>query len=507
MTAVATTPRPNNLETPDETVHQEYRTIPLSEIRESKTNPRRKFNSSALDDLTESIKQMGVLEPLLVRASQGKTSPCFEIVSGARRYRATKAAGFSTVPCRILELTDQQVLEIQVVENLQRDDLHPLEEAKGYEALMAPPHRMTAATVASKIGMSERYVYDRVKLLRLIQPLNDAFWAGRITAGHAVILARIPDDKQALCLDTALFQEEYTLFDPENEAEPGERAGTTKPISVRELQAWVDEHVRFDHKAPDPMLYPETAKVLEQATERDEKVLPITYEHTVEDSVRTNVKILGPRSWVRADGEHGTKVCNFAEIGLVVAGPRRGETFKVCREKQDCLLHYGKEIRERQKRAKEAETTAGKKRVSTIDRKEAQREVERAKEEWTRKRWDLASPLIIRAVADRINQADPAIDRLLADLVIDRIRGLSWSNKKKAFDDVPRGTTAESAIRHAAFTLLHDEAGNPYHGPRDFPKRAKALGINLSPFLQSAASKIAPVNPAPQASAKPKKGR
>lgn len=504
MTTVATTPQKKNRETSDETAHQEYRTISLAEILESKTNPRRKFNASALDDLTESIKQMGVLEPLLVRASQVKTFRCFEIVSGARRYRASKAAGLASVPCRVMELTDRQVLEVQVVENLQRDDLHPLEEARGYEALMAAPHRMTALTVAAKIGMSEKYVYDRVKLLQLISPLNDAFWAGRITAGHAIILARIPDDKQALCLDTALFETERTLFDPHDDGDQ-DRQEPRKAISVRELQAWVDEHVRFDHKAPDPMLYPETATTLALAAGRDEKVLPITYEFVVEDSVRTNVKIFGPRSWVRADGEHGSKTCNFAELGLVVAGPRRGETFKICRERKACMVHYGKEIRERNKRAKDAAAHPGKSTGKTAQEKsEERRKVQEAQEEAQRYRWRQAAPALVKCVAAAVEQMPATADGFLATLVIDRLVGMSWRTKKKVTELV-RGTTAEDAIRYAAFLILRDEAENEYHGARDFPKRAKALGIDLKAILalsrETADAKV-------QTSAKPpKKGR
>lgn len=492
MTAVKTVPILGG--TPDQAAHQEYRTIPLQEIRESKTNPRRKFNESALADLTESIRQMGVLEPLLVRASQGKPSHCFEIVSGARRYRATKAAGFTDVPCRILALTDQQVLEIQVVENLQRDDLHPLEEAKGYEALMAPPHRMTAATVAGKIGMSERYVYDRVKLLQLTQPLHDAFWDGSITAGHAVLLARIPGDQQALCLDTALFEAERTLFDPHDHGDQ-DRSAPRKAISVRELQAWIDEHVRFDHKAPDPMLYPETAKTLEQAAERDQKVLPISYEHVVEDSAKSNVKIFGPRSWVRADGQHGTKTCNFTELGLVVAGPRRGETFNICREKKTCLLHYGREIRERAKREQEAATPGSHAKGSQADRSEARRKAEEDEREAARQRWKWAGPAIIKAVADRINQCLRVDASFLFDLVVEKITRASYPVDQQTDSLVLRGTTAEEILRHLAFLLLREEAENEYQGPRDFPKRAKALGIDLAKILKPAATVSAPTTP------------
>src|SRR6202042_3507523 len=110
----------------------EYRNVSLSLLSESKTNPRRIFEDAALKELTESIRVQGVLSPLLVRPV---TEQSFEIVAGARRYRAAQMAEAATVPVRIVALTDAEALEAQLIENLQRRDVHPMEEAKGFRAL------------------------------------------------------------------------------------------------------------------------------------------------------------------------------------------------------------------------------------------------------------------------------------------------------------------------------------------------------------------------------------
>src|SRR6204780_5070776 len=111
----------------------EYRALPLAVLTESATNPRRIFEENALKELAESIRTQGVLSPLLVRPL---TESGFEIVAGARRYRAAQMAEAATVPVRIVHLTDAEALEAQLVENLMRRDVHPMEEAQGFRALL-----------------------------------------------------------------------------------------------------------------------------------------------------------------------------------------------------------------------------------------------------------------------------------------------------------------------------------------------------------------------------------
>jgi ParB/RepB/Spo0J family partition protein len=183
-----------------------FTTLPLAAIAPSLTNPRKHFDPVKLSELTESIKASGVHQPILVRplpgsrvqdtfdngiTGGGMRRPTHEIVAGERRYRACQQAGLADIPVLIRDMTDDQVLECQIVENLQRDDLTALEEAEGFEALQA-----TGATVdgiASKIGKSRSYVFARLKLLDLSFECKQAMRAGHIDASRALLIARIPD--------------------------------------------------------------------------------------------------------------------------------------------------------------------------------------------------------------------------------------------------------------------------------------------------------------------------
>jgi ParB/RepB/Spo0J family partition protein len=174
-------------------------TLPLASITPSLTNPRKSFNAVKLTELAESIKASGVHQPILIRplpgSRVGETGRwvTHEIIAGERRYRASLQAELETIPALVRELTDEQVLEVQIVENLQRDDLTALEEAEGYEQLIASQPALTAEAIARKIGKSRSYVFGRLKLLDLSVECKAAMRAGEIDASRALLIARIPD--------------------------------------------------------------------------------------------------------------------------------------------------------------------------------------------------------------------------------------------------------------------------------------------------------------------------
>lgn len=183
----------------------EFASIPLHLIVTSQTNPRKHFNLDKLHELAESIRASGVHQPVLVRPLPGARvadtahldpRPQWELISGERRLRASIAAEMDTIPAMVRVLTDDQVLEIQLVENLQRDDLTPLEEAEGYDALMqAHEPALTAEQIGQRIGKSRSYVYGRLKLLALCPEGRDALQQGHIVAAVAESIARIPDTR------------------------------------------------------------------------------------------------------------------------------------------------------------------------------------------------------------------------------------------------------------------------------------------------------------------------
>ncbi len=170
----------------------EFQYLAIDTITESATNPRRTFDDCKLGELAESIRTNGLIQPITVRP-QGQG---FEIVAGARRFRAAQLAELFSLPARIVDIDDAQTLEWQLVENSQRVDVHPYEEAQGFQRLLDMPG-YDVATLVEKSGKSPAHVYARLSLLQLVPSIAEAFSAERITASHANLLARLPQDAQA----------------------------------------------------------------------------------------------------------------------------------------------------------------------------------------------------------------------------------------------------------------------------------------------------------------------
>ena len=184
----------------------EYRNVSLSLLTESKTNPRRTFEDSALQELASSIRAQGVLSPLLVRPLNERS---FEIVAGARRFRAAQMAEAATVPVRIVNLTDAQAVEMSIVENLQRKDVHPLEEAQGFRALLnLDEPKYSIEQIAAKTGKSPAYCLARLKLTELAPAVVEAFSKDEIGVGHALLLAKLQPAQQEEAL-AACFREDW----------------------------------------------------------------------------------------------------------------------------------------------------------------------------------------------------------------------------------------------------------------------------------------------------------
>ncbi len=182
---------------------EEFKSIPVGALRESALNTRRTFKDAGLAELADSIRQKGVINPLIARPI-GEDGVAFEIAAGHRRYRAAQLVGVEQLPVIIRNYSDDEFLEVLTVENLQREEVHPMEEAEGYSELLRRPGYDIAA-IAAKIGKDSGYVHRRLRLIELIQPLRDAFRAERITLGHAQILARLGAEQQKELLDCELF--------------------------------------------------------------------------------------------------------------------------------------------------------------------------------------------------------------------------------------------------------------------------------------------------------------
>ena len=173
-----------------------FQFIAVDQIHESTTNPRQTFDSCKLEELAESIRQHGLIQPITVRPN----AEGFEIVAGARRFRAAQLAELFSLPARIVELTNAQAMEWQLVENSQRVDVHPYEEAQGFQRLLDFPGYDVTALV-EKSGKSASHIYARLSLLQLIPSVAEAFVQERITASHANLIARLPQEHQAAAFE------------------------------------------------------------------------------------------------------------------------------------------------------------------------------------------------------------------------------------------------------------------------------------------------------------------
>jgi len=161
----------------------------IENLRPNPRNPRRLFTDAELDELAESIRERGIIQPIVVRALEGEK---FEIIAGERRWRAAQRAGLHDVPIAIIEANDAQSLEFAIIENVQRADLNPIEEASGYLALMDDFNR-TQDEVAHIVGKSRPHVANTMRLLKLSEPVKQLVRAGKISAGHARLLVGQPN--------------------------------------------------------------------------------------------------------------------------------------------------------------------------------------------------------------------------------------------------------------------------------------------------------------------------
>jgi ParB family chromosome partitioning protein len=170
---------------------EEIRLIPVNVVQPNPYQPRRHFDEEGLSELAASIAEKGVLQPITVREKDG----VFELVAGERRWRAAQMAGLGEIPAVVRELDDREVMEIALIENLQREDLNPIEEAEAYAVLMRE-FSLTQEEVAQAVGKGRPTIANRLRLLRLPESVKAWVAGGRLSAGHAKILVAM-DDKLA----------------------------------------------------------------------------------------------------------------------------------------------------------------------------------------------------------------------------------------------------------------------------------------------------------------------
>ena len=204
----------------------------INEIEPNRAQPRKSFNDEALRELADSISQHGVLQPLLVRP---QLSGGYQIVAGERRWRAARMAGLTAVPALIRELTDGEVMQLASIENLQREDLKPLEEAQGYQALI-DEYGFTQDEISKTVGKSRPAITNALRLLNLPEDVRSMLERGEMTAGHARTLLSFKDDTALRTAAKRVANEGISVRELEKMAQKANTEKAEKPKTARRIR-------------------------------------------------------------------------------------------------------------------------------------------------------------------------------------------------------------------------------------------------------------------------------
>jgi ParB family chromosome partitioning protein len=184
--------------------------ININKVEPNREQPRKKFEEDALMELSDSVRQFGILQPLIVR----KRKDYYEIIAGERRWRAAKMAGLKEIPVIIKEYTEQEIIEIGLIENIQRENLNPIEEAAAYKRLLEEFH-LKQDEVAERVSKSRTAVTNSMRLLKLSEKVQQMVIDDMISTGHARPLLALDDEKQQYELATKIFDEKLSVRDVE----------------------------------------------------------------------------------------------------------------------------------------------------------------------------------------------------------------------------------------------------------------------------------------------------
>lgn len=214
--------------------HRGQKRVPIEFVHANPRNPRRTFVESELEELSASIRERGVIQPIVVRAARGKTGEAYEIIAGERRWRAAQRAGLHDVPVVIIEVSDAEALELAIVENVQRADLNPIEEAQGYLALIEE-FKHSTEDVARIVGKSRPHIANTIRLARLPEAVKMLVRSGALSAGHARALVGHAD-AEAVAQDVvarglSVRELEARMREP---AAPSSGVAAPKPAAVKD---------------------------------------------------------------------------------------------------------------------------------------------------------------------------------------------------------------------------------------------------------------------------------
>lgn len=247
-------------ETAAESGSEPEASLPIASIVTNPDQPRKSFDETQLSELSDSIKQNGVLQPILVRKKGDK----YEIVAGERRYQASKLAGLKEIPAIVREIDDAEVFQLALIENLQRSDLTPIEEARGYRQLL-DTKGLTQEGLAKILSKSRSAIANTLRLMDLPQEVQDMMEEGQMTAGHARAILAVPTEEGRIKLAQKVVAENLTVRQTENLA----------PL----FSVTRDE---IKPKNPTPQYFKRAARTLRQALDTTVKVKQVRGKNKIE---------------------------------------------------------------------------------------------------------------------------------------------------------------------------------------------------------------------------------
>jgi ParB family chromosome partitioning protein len=236
--------------------------IPLTKLRANPYQPRKHFDDESINELAASIKEHGVIQPIIVRS----VVKGFEIIAGERRFRASQACGMATIPAVVKTFTDQQVMEIALIENVQREDLNAVEIANAYQGLINQ-FSLTQEELSVKVGKSRSHIANFLRLLQLPESIKEYVSRGTISMGHARAIAGLKNKKQQLDLAEQTIREQWSVRELEDELKRyGSPQDQPEPDKPQSGKAKIESQVKRDpflHQAEDDLtnLFQTTVKI------------------------------------------------------------------------------------------------------------------------------------------------------------------------------------------------------------------------------------------------------
>lgn len=442
---------------------REFRQLAIDSVHETSTNPRRAFPEASLEELAASVRRHGVLQPILVRPN----GDGFTLIAGARRLRAAALAECRTIPARVLDIDDAAADEATIIENLHRENIHPLDEGEGYQRLLAAGRSIE--DLVAQLGKSKAYLYQRVSLTRLVPKAQDLLARDILPLSYALRIATVPAERQ----EDALAQCFRPLFRDEEA-----RRDQLEPLG--HLNTWIEKSVRLDPRSEaTAVLLPALAEQVIAAEQEGEASL-LSLSTLPFHTDRTGPKPILAKSWKLAEGKAR---CQYARRGVIEIGPGQGTFVRACIAKKQCQKHWG---RPKTKPASEATNVKA-------DEARQRQEAAWAKQQADAEQWRTTlRPRVVRLIAERTTRLSwtPVLFRLLIeDFRVDELFvDVVGKPDKLPARRYPQALAVALALRHSwqRNTLL---------------MIAKRLGVTVTAkTLTALADPTAPDTETPQAS-------